>query len=89
MMLRSWLQVSRVAVLAASVSFVGLAVPTAAVAQVPAAPSVRGLPDFTDLVDLVGPSVVNIRTLERAKAESGSGQDEHEPCRGGSRPLPV
>ncbi|WP_291011604.1 DegQ family serine endoprotease [Hydrogenophaga sp.] len=47
-------------------------------AQTPAvvAPSVRGLPDFTDLVDLVGPSVVNIRTLEKAKAESGSGPDE-------------
>ncbi|MDP2096421.1 MAG: DegQ family serine endoprotease [Hydrogenophaga sp.] len=45
---------------------------------VPVAPSVRGLPDFTDLVDLVGPSVVNIRTLERAsaRAESGSGADE-------------
>ena len=26
---------------------------------------VRGLPDFTELVDMVGPSVVNIRTLER------------------------
>ena len=26
----------------------------------------RGLPDFTDLVDAVGPSVVNIRTLERS-----------------------
>ena len=45
---------------------------------VPVAPSVRGLPDFTDLVDLVGPSVVNIRTLERAtaRAEPGSGADE-------------
>ena len=78
MMLRSWLQVSRVALLAASVSFVGAVVPTVAVAQAPAAvaPSVRGLPDFTDLVDLVGPSVVNIRTLERARAETGSGPDE-------------
>jgi serine protease Do len=34
---------------------------------------VRGLPDFTDLVDLVGPSVVNIRTLERAAMSSGDG----------------
>ena len=76
MMSRSWLQVSRLAVLAVSVSFVGALVP--AVAQSPAAavPSVRGLPDFTDLVDLVGPSVVNIRTLERVKTESGPGQDE-------------
>ena len=37
------------------------------------APSVRGLPDFTDLVDLVGPSVVNIRTLERASAAGAGG----------------
>jgi serine protease Do len=37
---------------------------------VPVASSVRGLPDFTDLVDMVGPSVVNIRTLERASANN-------------------
>ncbi|QHE75730.1 DegQ family serine endoprotease [Hydrogenophaga sp. PBL-H3] len=48
---------------------------------VPVAPaaSVRGLPDFTDLVDLVGPSVVNIRTLERAVATrpgAGGAPDE-------------
>lgn len=34
---------------------------------------VRGLPDFTDLVDQVGPSVVNIRTLEKAPARSAAG----------------
>jgi serine protease Do len=34
-----------------------------------AAPSqAQGLPDFTELVDRVGPAVVNIRTLERARA---------------------
>jgi serine protease Do len=38
----------------------------------PVPPSVRGLPDFTDLVDLVGPSVVNIRTLERVSADADS-----------------
>ena len=38
---------------------------------------VRTLPDFTDLVDQVGPSVVNIRTSEKAKAASaGGGVDE-------------
>ena len=39
---------------------------------------VKGLPDFTDLVDQVGPSVVNIRTLEKAKtsAQAGNGPDE-------------
>jgi serine protease Do len=41
----------------------------------------RGLPDFTDLVDQVGPAVVNIRTLEKAKPTnnsngSGGGTDE-------------
>ena len=38
---------------------------------------VRGLPDFTDLVDQVGPSVVNIRTREKASVRSGAnGMDE-------------
>jgi serine protease Do len=31
----------------------------------------RGLPDFTDLVEQVGPSVVNIRTLEKVNARAG------------------
>ena len=35
------------------------------------APVVRTLPDFTDLVDLVSPAVVNIRTMERARAKGG------------------
>jgi serine protease Do len=34
------------------------------------APMVTGLPDFTPLVDLVGPSVVNIRTVEKVRAPS-------------------
>ena len=53
------------------------ATPSAAV-QSGVAPSVRGLPDFTDLVDMVGPSVVNIRTLERASAggDGVAGMDE-------------
>ncbi|MBC7954748.1 MAG: trypsin-like peptidase domain-containing protein, partial [Cytophagales bacterium] len=49
------------------------------VVPVTPAASVRGLPDFTDLVDLVGPSVVNIRTLERAVAArpgAGGAPDE-------------
>ena len=42
----------------------------------PAAPAqaqTRTLPDFTDLVEQVGPSVVNIRTLEKAAARSATG----------------
>ena len=36
----------------------------------------RTLPDFTDLVEQVGPSVVNIRTLEKVKAGAAGGVDE-------------
>ncbi|EYC50797.1 serine peptidase [Hylemonella gracilis str. Niagara R] len=38
----------------------------------------RGLPDFTDLVEQVGPSVVNIRTLEKVSTARGgmNGMDE-------------
>ena len=43
------------------------ALPLPALAQTQAAPAVRTLPDFTDLVDQVSPAVVNIRTLERVR----------------------
>ena len=33
----------------------------------------RTLPDFTDLVEQVGPSVVNIRTIERKATRPGNG----------------
>lgn len=37
----------------------------------------RGVPDFTELADQVGPAVVNIRTVERARATpQGPGMDE-------------
>jgi serine protease Do len=65
---------SFVAALPASLTLVSAAVSPAAVqAQV-----VKGLPDFTELVELVGPSVVNIRTLEKVKAnaQGGTGSDE-------------
>ncbi len=39
----------------------------------PAMAQARALPDFTDLVDQVGPSVVNIRTLEKVNVRSGQG----------------
>ena len=35
----------------------------------------QGLPDFTELVEKVGPAVVNIRTTERARAARSSGGD--------------
>lgn len=43
------------------------------------AQSMRGLPDFTELVEQVGPSVVNIRTLEKTavrEAQSNGADDE-------------
>lgn len=45
----------------------------------PALAQQRALPDFTDLVEQVGPSVVNIRTMEKVSARGtpdGGGQDE-------------
>ena len=48
------------------------ALPTASLAQ--SAPQMRGLPDFTELVSQVGPSVVNIRTTSKRKAATA--QDE-------------
>jgi serine protease Do len=55
------------------------ALPVQAQVQAPSAP-VRELPDFPDLVEKVGPAVVNIRTLERAHASrsmnGGNGMDE-------------
>ena len=54
---------------------------TATVALVPvtsALAQVRTLPDFTDLVEQVGPSVVNIRTLEKVKARTGPGGANEE-----------
>ena len=55
-----------VAAMASTASMVMLPVQSA-MAQV------RGLPDFTDLVDQVGPSVVNIRTLEKLASRTQQG----------------
>jgi serine protease Do len=55
---------------------------SATVALMPAKPvaaQARVLPDFTDLVEQVGPAVVNIRTLERTRSSAqlpGGGMDE-------------
>lgn len=43
-----------------------------------AAPSVAGLPDFTDLVEKTGAAVVNIRTTEKAKISQENGVSEDE-----------
>ena len=44
----------------------------------PAAAQTRALPDFTDLVEQVGPSVVNIRTLEKVSSRTRSGTPGEE-----------
>lgn len=51
----------------------------AVVTVLPSAPvwaQTRTLPDFTDLVEQVGPSVVNIRTIEKVKAAAQGAPDE-------------
>jgi len=73
---RAWLGFAALAGTAAVTMAVVIAPHTShaqASAPAPALPSpsvaaARGLPDFTDLVEQVGPSVVNIRTTERVRA---------------------
>jgi S1-C subfamily serine protease len=57
------------------------------VALIPAKPVVaqgRSLPDFTDLVEQVGPSVVNIRTVERARNTGTAPGRRMRKCRNSS-----
>jgi len=55
-----------------------LLAPAATGWSVAAAATVNGLPDFSDMVEKVGPAVVNIRTTEKVKVEPGmpGGEDE-------------
>ena len=59
-------------------ALVTLSLSAAILAPQPAWAQARALPDFTDLVDQVGPSVVNIRTLEKAKPASAAGGGNEE-----------
>lgn len=59
----------------ASVGFLPV---TSAVAQTPQTPQARGLPDFADLVEQVGPAVVGIRTVEKVSTRSGGGGEMDE-----------
>jgi serine protease Do len=51
-----------------------LSVPAPATAPAPV--MVKGLPDFTELVEKVGPSVVSIRTTQRVSDEADDGEGE-------------
>jgi serine protease Do len=59
-------------------ALVTLSLSAAILAPQSALAQARALPDFTDLVDQVGPSVVNIRTLEKAKPASAAGGGNEE-----------
>jgi serine protease Do len=50
--------------------------PTVQAAAPVVAPAVTGLPDFADLVDKVGPAVVNIRTTEHVRLGEGGPDEE-------------
>jgi serine protease Do len=51
------------------------AAPAPAAATAPAAPLVRGLPDFAALVEQVGPAVVNVTVIERARVARDDDED--------------
>ncbi len=64
------------------------AVVAAATTPAPATPAtesapllVKGLPDFTELVEQVGPSVVSIRTTQRVSADGEEGDEADEQMR--------
>lgn len=79
MLKNKWTRTTASACMAATVLVGWALVPASgALAQSPAA-AVRGLPDFTDLVEQVGPSVVNIRTLEKVRPSTpGAGGADEE-----------
>jgi len=73
------LQLNRIPLRALALNaLVTLSLGAAILAPQPALAQARALPDFTDLVDQVGPSVVNIRTLEKAKPASAAGGGTEE-----------
>ena len=54
----------------------GVAAVATMLSSAPVWAQTRTLPDFTDLVEQVGPSVVNIRTIEKVKAAAQGAPDE-------------
>jgi len=82
-----WNEMMRNRTLSVGALLAALTLSGPALAQTAAAPSqqqdpgaalVRGLPDFADLAERVGPAVVNIRTSERVRANSAEGMNDEE-----------
>ncbi len=74
-----WIGAAASALLGSVLVVGSLTIPTSAALAQTSGAVVRGLPDFTELGEQVGPSVVNIRTLEKARpsaAASGGPEDE-------------
>jgi len=70
---------SKTSTILSSLMFAGaslMSLPAAQAAAPVAVASVAGLPDFADLVDKVGPAVVNIRTTERVRLGEGGPDEE-------------
>src|SRR3954452_23802821 len=65
---------------ASRMAYAALLLSLSMVATVAPAPvAAQGLPDFTELVEKVGPAVVNIRTVERGRqARGGSGDPDDD-----------
>src|SRR3954447_25112356 len=65
---------------ASRMAYAALLLSLSMVATVAPAPvAAQGLPDFTELVEKVGPAVVNIRTTERGRtARGGSGNEQDD-----------
>jgi serine protease Do len=61
-----------------TVASISAAVVTAGLPLTPAHAQVRGLPDFSDLVEQVGPSVVNIRTSEKVSPRAVLGSPNED-----------
>ncbi|MBV8249790.1 MAG: DegQ family serine endoprotease [Comamonas sp.] len=78
MTLKSRVSATALASAMAAAALAGTALLPVSAAHAQSAATARGLPDFTDLVDQVGPSVVNIRTLEKVSnnGADSSGMDE-------------
>jgi len=88
-----WNEMMRNRVLSLGAVLAALALSGPAPAQTAAAPPspeplVRGLPDFADLAERVGPAVVNIRTTERVRAGSAGPNGMNDEEMDGCAPAP-